>query len=56
MSITRTKELFMEQRIWEDRLELLPLEEEFIYHNHVQNDKGRARVILRASSKKNRGK
>lgn len=42
----KTKEMFIEQRIWEDRLELLPHEEEFIYLNHVQDNKRRAGNVL----------
>lgn len=42
----KTKEMFMEQRVWEDRLELLPYEEEFIYLNHVQDNKRRTRNVL----------
>ena len=42
----KTKDLFIEQRIWEDRLELLPIEEEFIYNRYVQNDKRRVGDVL----------
>jgi hypothetical protein len=42
----KTKDLFIEQRIWEDRLELLPHEEEFIYNRYVQNDKRRVGDVL----------
>lgn len=50
----KTKDLFIEQRIWEDRLELLPIEEEFIYNRYVQNDKRRVGDVLGATNKRDR--
>lgn len=52
----KTKDLFIEQRIWEERLELPPIEEEFICSNYVQNNKRRIGSVLEPSIEKNRHK